>query len=148
MTQQRKQREQARPTQETPARNDEGHVGTPSIPTPKALFTEHPRKLEEAHIMSIGEDPTHREVDALTPHSKPRAKRGTWDKGPPPAATDAQGKSGPIRQPPAVGERVVAVDTTATARPQQLRLRYSYDSQTSRYARDADHRPGCSRRTV
>jgi len=88
----------------TPARNDEGYVGTPSIPTPKALFTEHPRKLEEAHIMSIGEDPTHREVDALTPHSKPRARPGRWDKGPPLAATDAQGKSGDIRQPPAVGE--------------------------------------------
>jgi hypothetical protein len=68
------------------------------------LFTEHPRKLEEAHIMSIGEDPTHREVDALTPHSKPRARPGRWDKGPPLAATDAQGKSGDIRPPPAVGE--------------------------------------------
>ena len=51
-------------------------------------------------------------------HNKPRAKRSTWDTGPPPAATDAQGKSGPIRQPPAVGERVVAVDATAMARPQ------------------------------
>ena len=101
----------------TPARNDEGHVGTPSIPTPKALFTEHPRKLEEAHIMSIGEDPTHREVDALTPHSKPRARPGRWDKGPPMAATDAQGRSGDIRQPPAVGEGVVAVEASVVARP-------------------------------
>ena len=50
--------------------------------------------------------------------NKPRAKRSTWDTGPPPPATDAQGKSGPIRQPPAVGERVVAVDATAMARPQ------------------------------
>ena len=32
----------------TPARNDEGHVGTPLIPTPKDLFT-HPRKLEWEH---------------------------------------------------------------------------------------------------
>ena len=95
----------------------EGHVGTPSIPTPEAEFT-HPRKLEEAHIMSIGEDPTHREVDALTPHSKPRAKRGTWDKGPPSAATDVQGKSRDIRQPPAAGEGVVAVEASVVARLQ------------------------------
>jgi len=32
--------------------------------------------------------------------------------------TDTLGKSGDIRQPPAVGERVVAVDATAMARPQ------------------------------
>jgi hypothetical protein len=68
----------------------EGHVGTPSIPTPEAEFM-HPRKLEEAHITSIGEDPTHWEVDSRTPHSKPRARRSRWDKGPPSAATDVQG---------------------------------------------------------
>jgi hypothetical protein len=76
---------------------------------------EHPRKLEEAHITSIGEDSTHWDVDALTTHSKPRAKRSSWDTGPPPAATDAQGKSGYIRQPLAVGEWIVAVDATAVA---------------------------------
>ena len=48
-------------------------------------------------------------------HSKPRAKRSSWDTGPPPAATDAQGKSGDIRQPLAVGEWIVAVDATAVA---------------------------------
>ena len=51
-------------------------------------------------------------------HSKPRAKRSSWDTGPPPAATDAQGKSGDIRQPLAVGEWIVAVDATAVARLQ------------------------------
>ena len=76
---------------------------------------EHPRKLEEAHITSIGEDSTHWDVDALTTHSKPRAKCSSWDTGRPPAATDAQGKSGYIRQPLAVGEWIVAVDATAVA---------------------------------
>ncbi len=62
---------------------------------------EDPRKLEEAHIMSIGEDTTHWDFDALTIHSKPRARRNRWDAGPPPADTDANDKSWDTRQPPA-----------------------------------------------
>ncbi len=51
----------------------------------------------EAHIMSISEDTTHWDFDALTVHSKPRARRNHWDAGPPPADTDAHDKSGDTR---------------------------------------------------
>jgi hypothetical protein len=115
----------------TPARNDGGHVGTPPvIPTPTALFPGSPtHKDEPAWAQRMGAEgkrvwrPMEEHDDPSTASWKPkrnnpRAKRSTWDTGPPPAATDAQGKSGPIRQPPAVGERVVAVDATAMARPQ------------------------------
>ena len=51
---------------------------------------EDSRKLEEAHIMSIGEDDTHWGFDALTVHSKPRARRNRWDAGPPPYTVPGQ----------------------------------------------------------
>ena len=51
--------------------------------------------------MSIGEDTTHWDFDALTIHSKPRARRKSWDAGPPPADTDALDTSLATGQPTA-----------------------------------------------
>jgi hypothetical protein len=55
----------------TPARNDEGHVGTPLIPTPKALFT-HPRKLEGGH--EGAEEETADEAAATLASTTPSAR--------------------------------------------------------------------------
>ena len=55
----------------TPARNDEGHVGTPLIPTPKALFT-HPRKLEGGH--EGAEEETAAEAAATLASTTPSAR--------------------------------------------------------------------------
>jgi len=104
----------------TSARNNGGNEATPStFPTPKTAQDNGKAAPATPGTRGRASNPTPKALFTTAPkRNKPRAKRSSWDTGPPPAATDAQGKSGPIRQPPAVGERVVAVDATAMARPQ------------------------------
>jgi hypothetical protein len=122
----------------------EGHVGTPSIPTPEAEFT-HPRKLEEAHIMSIGEDPTHREVDALTRQAQGEAQQ--MGQG---AAAGRHRRTRQERGHQAAagcgrGDRGSGCHGCGSA---PSREGHSPEARTSRYARGADHRPGSSWRTT
>ena len=94
----------------TSARNNGENEATPStIPTPKTAQDNGKAAPATPGTRGRASNPTPKALFTRAPkHNKPRAKR----------ATDAQGKSWPIRQPPALGEWVVAVDATAMARPQ------------------------------
>ena len=104
----------------TSARNNGGNEATPStFPTPKTAQDNGKAAPATPGTRGRASNPTPKALFTRAPkHNKPRANRSSWDTGPPPAATDAQGKSGPIRQPPVEGERAVAVDTSVATRLQ------------------------------
>ncbi len=136
----------------TSARNNGENEATPStIPTPKTAQDNGKAPPATPGTRGRASNPTPKALfTRAQKHNKPRAKRSSWDTGPPPAATDAHRPHRRTRQEWAhqVAGRVDRGSGCHGCGTAPSREGHSPDARTSRYDRGADHRPGSSWRTA